>query len=200
MSLESPSGLTRILDEQRLDLRRFLIARTGSEADADDVLSELWIKANSAQAGPISNPKGYLFRMANNLVLDRVREANRRLRRENDWVSEQHDLVPTFIEPVDPAIDAEQMLIAKDEADRLVAAIERLPAGAQRVLRMHKFEGLGHGEVAERLGISKSAVEKHMAVAMTYLRRILSAEAEEDPRRPEDNKGGPIAIETGLKS
>ncbi len=39
---------------------------------------------------------------------------------------------------------------------------------------MHKIEGLTHGEVAARLGISRSAVEKHMAVAMTHLRRLLA--------------------------
>jgi len=46
-------------------------------------------------------------------------------------------------------------------------------AAEARVLKMHKLDGLSHGEVAAQLGISKSAVEKHMAVAMAYLRRLL---------------------------
>ena len=75
--------------------------------------------------------------------------------------------------PADPTADAEQMLIEQEESKRLAAAIEQLPAGAQRVLRMHKLEGLGHAEVAVQLGISKSAVEKHMAAAMAHLRRRL---------------------------
>jgi RNA polymerase sigma-70 factor (ECF subfamily) len=54
------------------------------------------------------------------------------------------------------------------------------------VLRLHKFDGLSHGEVAARLGISKSAVEKH------------TAEVSDSPRRLEDG-GGPDTVETGAK-
>jgi RNA polymerase sigma-70 factor (ECF subfamily) len=198
MSLESGTGLFGALDEHRAELRRFLAARSGSEADADDLLSELWIKVQGSQSGPISNPKSYLFRMANNLVLDRVREARRRERREADWTYEQHGGHSS--EVADPSSDTERMLIEQGDLRQLADAIAQLPSGAQCVLRMHKLEGLSHGEVAERLGISKSAVEKHMAVAMTHLRRLLATEAPDDPRRLASNKGGPATMGTGLKS
>jgi RNA polymerase sigma-70 factor (ECF subfamily) len=192
--------LTGTLEARRGDLRRFLIARTGSEADADDLLSELWIKANSVQPGPVSNPGSYLFKMANNLVLDRLRETSRRQRREGDWIAEQRGSHALVEEPADPASSAEQMLIERDEQNRLTEAIDQLPAGARRVLRMHKLEGLGHAEIAAQLGISKSAVEKHMALAMAHLRRILTTEAEPGPRRLEINKGGPAEGGKDLKS
>jgi len=173
MQLESNQGLASVLDERRAELRRFLTARTGSEADADDLLSELWIKINAARPGPIANPTSYLFRMANNLVLDRLREARRRQRREREWTADQHGAQALSMEVADSDPSAEQLLVEEDEARQLASAITQLPAGAQRVLRMHKLEGLSHSEVAERLGISKSAVEKHMAVAMAHLRRSL---------------------------
>ena len=200
MSLVQPAGLTGTLEARRGDLRRFLIARTGSEADADDLLSELWIKANSVQPGPVSNPGSYLFKMANNLVLDRLRETSRRQRREGDWIAEQRGSHALVEEPADPASSAEQMLIERDEQNRLTEAIGHLPARARRVLRMHKLEGLGHAEIAAQLGISKSAVEKHMALAMAHLRRILTTEAEPGPRRLEINKGGPAEGGKDLKS
>jgi RNA polymerase sigma-70 factor (ECF subfamily) len=200
MSLGQPAGLSVVLEERRADLRRFLIARTGNEADADDLLSDLWIKVNSAQPGPVSNPASYLFRMANNLVLDRVRETTRRQRREGDWIAEQRGGVLLAEEPADPASNAEQALIERGEGNRLAQAIEQLPAGARRVLRMHKLEGLGHAAIASQLGISKSAVEKHMALAMAHLRRILTTEAEPGPRRLEINKGGPAEGGKDLKS
>jgi RNA polymerase sigma-70 factor (ECF subfamily) len=139
MSLVQTAGLTGTLEARRGDLRRFLIARTGSEADADDLLSELWIKANSVQPGPVSNPGSYLFKMANNLVLDRLRETSRRQRREGDWIAEQRGSHALVEEPADPASSAEQMLIERDEQNRLTEAIDQLPAGARRVLRMHKL-------------------------------------------------------------
>lgn len=198
MSHPSAQGLAAALEEWRADIRRFLVARTGSEADADDVLSELWLKLTSIQPGPISNPKSYLFRIANNLVLDRLRETRRRERRESHWTAEQHANYSPLSEVADPALDAEQRLVAGDEMQRLADALAQLPAGAQRVIRMHKLEGLSHADVAARLGISKSAVEKHMAVAMTHLRRLLGAGVNERQRRPKSG-GGPVSIEAGTK-
>jgi RNA polymerase sigma factor (sigma-70 family) len=49
--------------------------------------------------------------------------------------------------------------------------VETLPPQTQRVFRMHKLEGLSHAETAARLGVSKSAVEKHM---ITALKRLLA--------------------------
>jgi RNA polymerase sigma-70 factor (ECF subfamily) len=178
-------------------LRRFLIARTGSEADGDDLLSELWIKVNSASPGPVANVKSYLFTMANNLVLDRLREARRRERRELDWTAERHgDL--HVAEVADASPSAEELLSNQQECRRLSEAIAQLPAGARRVLLLHKIEGASHGEIAVQLGITRSAVEKHMAVAMTHLRRLLEAEAPQ-PRRRLSSRGGPPTLETGAK-
>ena len=175
MSPVHTQGLLLELEERRAELRRFLVARTGSEADAEDLLSELWIRVSASASGPVSNPKSYLFRAANNLVLDKIRQARRRERRESEWIADQHgpDLVSG--EVADPAENAEQVMIEDDDVTRLAQAIEKLPAGAQRVLRLHKLEGLSHREVADRLGVSKSAVEKHMSVAMTHLRRLLES-------------------------
>jgi RNA polymerase sigma-70 factor (ECF subfamily) len=166
-------GLLAVLEEQRPALRRFLTARTGNESEAEDLLSELWLKANAGATGPIANPASYLFRMANNLVLDRLREARRRSRRERDWTGELHGDQDLAFEIADPAPTSEQQVMDREEARILRDAIAQLPPGAQRVLRLHKMDGLSHAEVAATLGISKSAVEKHMATAMAHLRRIL---------------------------
>ncbi|MEG8041644.1 sigma factor-like helix-turn-helix DNA-binding protein [Sphingomonas sp. LR59] len=43
-----------------------------------------------------------------------------------------------------------------------------------RVFRRHKIVGLSHAEVAAEFGISRSAVEKHIAVALRHLRKALN--------------------------
>lgn len=167
---ESETGLLAILAAERAALLRFLAARTGDPAGAEDLLQELWIKVRQAGHGPIGNGRAYLFRMAQNLVLDGLRERRRREARESAWIGEA---APTGADPADAAATAEEQLIARGEAERLACAVETLPEGARRVLRLHKIEGLSHAEVAARLGISRSGVEKHMAVAMAHLRKQL---------------------------
>jgi RNA polymerase sigma factor (sigma-70 family) len=165
--------LLRVLEAQRVELRRFLIARTGSEADADDLLNDLWVKVSQSHLGAVSNPRSYLFKMANNLVRDRIREARRRERRDTAWTAYQHGEQSPLKQVADLAPDAEMTLIEREAERRLANAISQIPPRAQRVLRMHKLGGLSHSEVARRLGITRSAVEKHMAVAMSHLRVIL---------------------------
>ncbi len=173
-AIQAGTGLHQLYDDHRLDLRRFLVARTGSIADADDVLQEMWIRLNATLSGPVANGRAYLFRMAQNLVLDRLKKERRRGVRDGHWLTVEHGTSAVALEPVDPAPDADRLLIGREAAQRLAIAIAALPAGAARAFRLHKLEGLSHGDVAARLGISKSGVEKHMAVAMAHLRRALA--------------------------
>ncbi len=152
------------------DLLRFLTARIGDPREAEDVLQELWIRLHRVTNTPIDNARAYLFRMAQNLVVDRIREKQRRMRRENLWLDGQGQKTMAG-ESVDPTLSAEDAMIAREETIRLAGAVATMPAGARRVFELHKQDGLSHAEVAIQLGISKSGVEKHMAVAMKYIRR-----------------------------
>jgi RNA polymerase sigma factor (sigma-70 family) len=166
-------GLEELYQRHRADLLRFLVARTGSPAEAEDVLQEVWIRLRAARTGPIGNGRAYLYRIAQNLVLDRLREARRRDARDRAWVQAEMGVAPGAADVADMRDDALAEMEAREEAARLASAIANLPEGARRAFRLHKIEGLSHGEVAQRLGISRSGVEKHMAVAMKYLRRAL---------------------------
>lgn len=53
-------------------------------------------------------------------------------------------------------------------------AIEALPVRSQTALKLYRLEGLGQIEVARQMGISRSAVEKHLSVAMKHLRFALA--------------------------
>ena len=67
----------------------------------------------------------------------------------------------------DDVIDSRRRL------SRLVDAVRELPPQCGKVFRLHKLEGRTHAEVAAELGISKSAVEKHMIAALKHLSRRL---------------------------
>lgn len=172
-------GLAALFSEERADLLRFLAARSGDRSLAEDLLSELWVKVQTVPTGPIGNGRAYLFKMANNLVLDRAREQRRRERRERAWTDDRYGPAIPGGELSDDMVPADDHMIRSEETARLREAIARLPAGAQQVLRLHKLEELSHQDVAQRLGISKSAVEKHMAVAMAHLRHILGGWGDE---------------------
>jgi RNA polymerase sigma factor (sigma-70 family) len=165
--------LTALYGVYRAELLRFLVARIGDAGEAEDLLQELWIKAQQSPGEPVANGRAYLYRMAQNMVVDRARERQRRARRERLWSDETTGYQPAGAEPADGRLNAEDMILDREEVAQLASAIGTLPEGARRVFELHKLEGLSHADVAARLGISKSGVEKHMAVAMKYLRRAM---------------------------
>ncbi|MGN6377117.1 MAG: RNA polymerase sigma factor [Sphingomonas sp.] len=174
MTHEAGSALPSILEHCRADLMRFLVARTGDRDEAEDILQEVWIRAQAQQPAAIEHWRAYLFRTAHHLVIDRIRAARRREARELRWSEDMHGPITADAEVADPAPRADEAAEGREEAARLASAIANLPDGARRAFELHKLEGLSHGEIAAQLGISKSGVEKHMAVAMKHLRRMLA--------------------------
>lgn len=165
------SGLASVYDALRDELRRFLAARLGDASEAEDLLQELWLRVQAADTGPVGNARAYLYRAAQNLALDTVRARANRGRRDGEWMATRHDVRQP--ELADPDMNAEAAMLAREEAAALASAIAALPEAAGRAFRLHKFDGLSHAEVAERLGISRSGVEKHIALAMVHLRRAM---------------------------
>jgi RNA polymerase sigma-70 factor (ECF subfamily) len=166
-------GLEACYRDHRSELLRFLVARTGDSGEAEEILQDVWIRLRQVPSAPIANGRAYLYRMAQNLVVDRIREKQRRMQRERTWLDDRTDHAASGIEPVDPSQTAEDTLVEREETARLLSALATLPEGARKAFELHKIDGLSHADVAGRLGISKSGVEKHMAVAMKYLRRAL---------------------------
>jgi len=169
----APGGLERLYTQHRAQLLRFLRARTGDAAEAEDIVQELWLRLRTQHVGPVANGRAYLFQMANNLVLDRVRERQRRARRDRLWTEAVQLQAPAEGEAAAPGPAPEEALIEQEQQRQLAVLIAALPEGARRAFWMHKIEGCSHAEVARRLGISRSGVEKHIAVAMKHLRREL---------------------------
>ncbi len=154
--------------ERREDMRRFFLARLGGGADVEDLIQELYLKVQGLDgAEPIDNPPAYLYRLASNLMLDRMRRQRRAGARDAEWRRDNHATLGT-LDVVDSP-DAEAAVIARQRLQRLTEALKTLAPLTQKVFELHKFEGLTHAETAAQLGISRSAVEKHVSLALKHL-------------------------------
>ncbi len=171
------SGLAAAYLANRPRLLRFLTARTRDPHEAEELLQELWLKIGELPSGPVSDPLAYLHRSALNLANDRDRSRRRRAKREADWVDST--TMRNGAEAVDETPPADAVADGRRQAACLAEAIAHLPEGARRVFQRHKLEGQSHAQIAAELGISKSAVEKHMAVALRHLVRAFGTEGED---------------------
>jgi RNA polymerase sigma factor (sigma-70 family) len=162
--------LLRAYLDNRGSLKRLLTARFGSGEEAEDVLQELYLHLRRQEDAPrIDNPAGYLHRMALNLARDYRRGRDRARRRDEDWAEASQTVLGADAIVEHPG--AEAAYDARERLTQVAAAIAGLPPQCRRVFTLHRLHGLTHAEVAARLGISRSAVEKHMHVAMKHLAR-----------------------------
>lgn len=168
-------GLEAVLLVHREALLRFLRGRGAGDA-AEDLLQELWLKAKATPAQPISQPLPYLYRMANNLMLDRRRAEQRSRRREQEWLetdaSEENSL------------SAERMFFAREDLRAAEAALAALGERTDAIFRRFRLDGLSQREIAREAGISVSAVEKHLQKAYRAL-----LEHRRASMRDEDGRG-----------
>ncbi len=154
------TGLSAIFMAKRAALLRFLRAR-GAGENAEDLLQDMWMKLEAKDLGPVSDPVPYLYRMANNLMLDRYRSAIRRERREQDWAEGAGGVMadPTDDVPVD-----ERMILVQ-RLDEARAVLRDLGPRVELIFRRFRIEGVGQKVIAEELGVSLTTVEKDLQKA-----------------------------------
>jgi RNA polymerase sigma-70 factor (ECF subfamily) len=158
------AGLEQVYLLNRDRLLRFLRAR-GAGDDTDDLLQELWLKASSTIAGPVRDPLPYLFRTANNLMLDRRRALLRQVKRDSEWAS------PDGVsgEQASETPSSERAVFARDELATTEQALAALGERTESVFRRFRLDGANQRAIAAEQGISLSAVEKHLQKAYRAL-------------------------------
>lgn len=145
------------------EIKRFLFKCTRCSSTTEDLAHELLFKLNAiTDLADIGNVRAYLYRMAANLVSERKRNEMRR-----NHLLEQHT---EAMLPTQESLTPEDWLEARHKLEMLDAAVAALPPRCRQVFILRKIEHLSHAEIAERLGISRSMVEKHLHRAMMHCR------------------------------
>jgi RNA polymerase sigma-70 factor (ECF subfamily) len=181
--MNAPNGLEAVFMTQRAALARYLRARQRGDGEIEDLLQDLWLKIAALEPGPIAEPTAYLYRMAENLLLDRRRAAMRRTNRETEWTKGQID--GTTDNAIDGHPSAERVLLARDHLRQVNTALAALPEKTAFAFRAVRIDGTPQKEIAATLGISLSAVEKHLQRAyraILDIQQTTSADSEAPQR------------------
>ena len=174
----SDGGLVLLFGELRPALMRYLTARGASSDEAEDVLQDIHMKLLADNIGPVSQARAYLYSMTNNHFLMHRRTAGRRARREEDW----SEINGGRDGEVDDRPSVETELIAREQLAILQRVLDDLPERSRTIFRRFRIDGEPQRRIAEELGISVSAVEKHLARAYEA---ITSARLRWDEDRPD---------------
>jgi RNA polymerase sigma factor (sigma-70 family) len=155
-------------------IRRALRRRGRSLDEADDLVQEAFLRLHVyCRSHPIRNTGGFLYRTALNLAFDR---------RRRDRVAA---VVPGALEElplVDPYPPPDEVCAGQERLRRMKAGLEAMSPRRREVFILNRIEGYSFPQIAQRLGITLSMVEKHAAKAILFLTDWMDdgTEAEED--------------------
>jgi RNA polymerase sigma factor (sigma-70 family) len=153
--------VSRLFREHNRALLGFLYSRLKSEPEAREIAQEAYVKILQ-----LDNPsatsflRAYLFKVAENLALDRLRQ--RRARHRLDQLNDFEDFVAEA--------STERAAIASQEVALLEQAISELPPKCREAFRLHRLEDRPIADVALKMGVSERMIHKHLCRALVYVR------------------------------
>lgn len=145
-----------------MSMLRPYIAQRAPREQVEDLLQETLLRLHQRSDGDaIENYRAYAFQTARSVIIDGQRRDHVRRRTSHSSLLETHH-------PVDP-ITPEHKMLGKESIDRLVAALQEMPERTRDVFVLHRFEDMSYPAIAEHLGLSLSAVGKHIMKALRFL-------------------------------
>lgn len=164
-SSDEAAELEALVERYGVALRSFIARRLYDRSEAADLAQEVFLRLlKRRQDAPIDNIEGYLFQIAANLLRERGRQTASRA------AAPAIELSPELLGEGEEH-SPERILLGKEAYRQVLAALQELPERTRTVFILSRFEDLTGAEIARRLGVSASAVEKHMMRALQHLRQ-----------------------------
>jgi RNA polymerase sigma factor (sigma-70 family) len=162
-----------VAEALRADLVAYLRRRGQAVEDAEDVVQDAFVRlyrAGHALEAPDARP--LLFVIARNLLRDRWKVAGREAGRRVGDDIQSLDEGPWAV--ADPGQGAETRLGQRQDLAAAAAVIRALPRRTREAFLLHRFEEMTYRQIAARLGVSVSMVEKLIAEALRQLKKSRS--------------------------
>ncbi len=148
---------------EKIRLFIHLLLHSADEAQeiAQHIFCNLWEKREKID--PSRNFNAYLYLVARHAVYDFVKHKAVR----NNYVSRTWE-----IDLESPS--SEELIVAREAELLTEMVVSRMPTQRKKIFQMSRYENLDNTEIAERLNISRNAVEKQLRLALVDIRNVLT--------------------------
>jgi RNA polymerase sigma-70 factor (ECF subfamily) len=172
MTVPDPEFRT-LYDEFAPAIQRYLSRLVGG-ADAEDLTQEVFARAHRAMATRRGDSlvSTWLYRIATNAAIDRLRAASRREAPAESVVDEEHEVAEGAARE---AQDADSHVIRKEMRHCILDLVDRLPPVHREVILLGELRDLRDQEIADALGITLEAAKMRLHRARGELRKLLGA-------------------------
>lgn len=145
-------------------LKGWLRQRLGDREQAADVAQDTFLRLLvSGRLPGQQEGRAYLTQIARNLVIDQWR----RQRIERAYLQS----IAHLPEPQTPSLETRALIL--ETLMQIDAMLDRMPENVRSAFVLSQFEGLSYGQIAERLGVTVSSVQKYMTRAIQACYQVL---------------------------
>ncbi|MFO2462412.1 RNA polymerase sigma factor [Pseudomonas sp. 15FMM2] len=157
---ESPGGRAHFLQvflSQRSQMEALVSRRVGCRATAADLVQDLFLRFWRRPLVQVEELSTYLLRCAANIAIDHLRSEGARVRGNEGWLPQHQD---------HHGSEPQAALEAGNDLRHVEAALRSLPERTRQIFLLNRIHGRKYAEIAKAMGLSQSAVEKHMMRAL----------------------------------
>jgi RNA polymerase sigma factor (sigma-70 family) len=160
-------ALSYLYDKPLRKIRKYILSNNGSTEDANDIFQDaviiLFNQIINNKYNSDLDIDGFLFSVARNLWIDKIRREKRMLNKDFTQESNHTDFN-----------DQLKDLIVKEKSTALRAVFEKLDEKCQKILHFAIYEKLSMKEISEKMGYSNENVAKSNHYrCKTYLSRLV---------------------------
>lgn len=138
----------------------FFLRRIHNEAEAEDLAQDVLVRALNSNTA-IEQLDGYIFRIAQNLLVDRARRLRVRDSHARAVLSETDaDLYE---------LDPERIAQGREQVSSLITILGELPDRSRTMFILYRLENMSQDDIGQIYGISANAVKQHVAKVMGTL-------------------------------
>lgn len=155
-------GLHLLYVSEHAWLRAWLRRKIGCAHRAADLAHDTFLRivASRDALRQMREPRAFLVTTARRLLID----AERRAAVERAYLAE----LALALAPEATAPSAEEVLIAVQALQEIIAALDGLPARPRAAFLRHYLDDAGHDEIARELGVSARMVRKYLVQALAH--------------------------------
>lgn len=166
------AAFRELMARYKSPLYRFILRYVGAAEEAEDLLQDTFVSIYSKAStyDPAWKPSTWIYRIALNKCRDYGRKQKLRKVISLDRSADQSDSDHYVPEIADLSPDVENIVIHRQQYERLSKAIAKLPHNMRSALVLHTVEGRSQAECSEILGVSRKSVEMLVYRARKSLR------------------------------
>jgi RNA polymerase sigma factor (sigma-70 family) len=170
------SEITAAVVRERSKLASFIRRRVRDPSDAEDILQDVFHEFVQAYRlpEPIEQASAWLFRVARNRIIDRLRK--KRDRPAGDMTGDSEDAESEYrLDLALPALDAgpEAVFARSVMLAALQRALDELPPNQRDVFIAHEIEGSSFKDIALQSGVAVNTLLARKRYAVLHLRARL---------------------------